>query len=148
LVLDRATLQAAVRVCGCFNLRRASRAVTRLYDQALEPGGLRSTGFVALTVVEAEGEMTLPKLAVRLGVDRSTLTRNLAPLRKAGLLEVVQRGVARTGTARVTAKGRAALKRCVPLWHDAQTRFEAAVGSERWQGLLAGLDVIASQVPE
>lgn len=145
--IDRTNLQAAVRVCGCFNLRRAARAVTRLYDQALEPGGLRSTGFVALAVIEAEGEMSLPPLATRLGVDRSTLTRNLAPLRRDGLLEVVQHGISRTGTARVTNKGRAALKRCVPLWQNAQARFEAALGSARWAEVLKGLDAIAASVP-
>lgn len=122
--------------------------MTRLYDQALEPGGLRSSGFAALAVVEAEGELTLPQLTARLGIDRSTLTRNLAPLRRQGLVEVIQRGIARMRTARVTPKGRAALRRCVPLWQQAQARFEDAVGRERWSGLLAGLDVIARSAPE
>ena len=135
-------------MCGCFNLRRAARAVTRLYDQVLEPGGLRSTGFVALVLVEAEGQIALPRLASDLGIDRSTLTRNLAPLRREGLVEVVHPGVARTGTARVTAKGRAALKRCIPLWKQAQAQFEARVGADEWARLLVGLDSIVRAAPE
>jgi DNA-binding MarR family transcriptional regulator len=145
---DRATLKAAVQICGCFNLRRAARAVTRLYDQALEPGGLRSTGMVALAVVEAEGELTLPQLAQRLGVDRSTLTRNLAPLKRDGLLDVARHGIARTSTARLTTEGRATLKRCLPLWRQAQDRFEAMLGTGQWAQLLKGLDAITRSMPE
>jgi DNA-binding MarR family transcriptional regulator len=141
--IDRATLMEAARVCGCFNLRRAARAVTRLYDEALDKGGLRSTGFVALAMIEAEGEVTLPRLATLLGVDRSTLTRNLNPLRRQGLVELRQSASSRMSTARLTRSGRATLRRCVPLWQAAQVRFEERVGSPQWTQILRGLDAIA-----
>lgn len=146
--IDRATLLEAARVCGCFNLRRAARAVTRLYDEVLEPGGLRSTGFVALAFIRAEKTITLPRLARALGVDRSTLTRNLRPLERQGLVRVSRPANARAASARVTAKGEQVLARCVPLWKVAQGRFESCVGPQRWAAVLAGLDAIARAAPD
>lgn len=134
-------------MCGCFNLRRAARAVTRLYDSVLEPGGLRSTGFVSLAFIRAEGTISLPSLARALGVDRSTLTRNLRPLERQGLVRVSRAVNARMSSARVTAKGEQVLTRCVPMWKAAQARFEACVGAQRWAGVLAGLDTIARAAP-
>jgi DNA-binding MarR family transcriptional regulator len=139
VTIDRSTLVEAVRVCACFNLRRASRAVTRFYDEALEPGGLRSTGFAALIAIQIEGVPTLPKLSRILGVDRSTLTRNLQPLVKQGLVKVGTSTGSRTATARLTPKGEKTLVRCIPLWQEAQGRFEGKVGSSEWQAVLAAL---------
>ena len=144
MTIDRETLAEAVRVCACFNLRRAARAVTRLYDEILGRGGLRSTQFVALVAIRMEGAPTLPRLARALGVDRSTLTRNLRPLAKAGLVQISTGPGAKTATTRLTAKGEKALARCLPLWQEAQNRFEARVGSEEWHSLLGGLASVSA----
>ena len=146
--IDRSALNEAVRVCACFNLRRAARAVTRLYDDILGKGGLRSTQFVALVAIEASGGPTLPRLAKSLGVDRSTLTRNLKPLVRADLVKLsVSRG-AKSTTARLTPKGEKALLRCLPLWRDAQTRFESKVGSREWHAMLGGLADVTAAAPD
>jgi DNA-binding MarR family transcriptional regulator len=146
--LDRSTLVEAARVCACFNLRRASRAVTRLYDEVLAPGGLRATAFVALVLAHAEGQPTLPRLARALGIDRSTLTRNIKPLERDGLVQVTVAKGSRTSTISLTSKGEKALVRCVPLWKEAQTRFESRVGAERWAAMLKDLSAVVSSVPE
>lgn len=146
--IDNAQLREAARVCACFNLRRAARAVTRLYDEVLEPGGLRSTGFVAMAFIQVEGGCGLPRLARTLGVDRSTLTRNLKPLERAGYVTVTTEAGARTAVARLTAKGERALERCIPLWRSAQGRFEASVGAEGWANVLGGLNRIVASVPD
>jgi DNA-binding MarR family transcriptional regulator len=146
--VDRSTLVEAVRICACFNLRRASRAVTRFYDEVLEQGGLRSTGFVALVAIEIEGNPTLPRLARALGVDRSTLTRNLQPLARAGFVSVASSPGGRTATARLTPKGRAAMLRCIPLWKEAQDRFETHVGGKRWNDALATLSRASTVHPD
>ena len=137
-----------MRVCACFNLRRAARAVTRLFDEILEPGGLRSTQFIAILAIQAEGTPTLPRLARALGVDRSTLTRNLKPLVRSGLVDTSSGLGARTTTARLTPKGLKAVARCLPLWQEAQGRFEARVGSEQWRSLLGGLSAVVSAAPD
>jgi DNA-binding MarR family transcriptional regulator len=146
--LDRSTLVEAARVCACFNLRRASRAVTRLYDEVLAPGGLRATSFVALVLAQAEGQPTLPRLARALGIDRSTLTRNIKPLERDGLVQVTMAKGSRTSTIGLTPKGEKALLRCVPLWKQAQARFEASVGAERWAAMLRDLSTVMASVPE
>ncbi len=145
--IDASACAAAIRVCACFNLRRASRAVTRLFDEILLRGGLRSTQFVALVAIQAAGAPSLPRLARDLGLDRSTLTRNLSPLVKAGLVIVGTEPPSQTATARLTPAGVAALDRCVPLWQEAQGRFEGKVGADTWQSLLAGLDSVAVNAP-
>ena len=132
-----------MRVCACFNLRRASRAVTRLFDEVLGPGGLRSTQFVALVAIHGEGGSPLPRLARTLGVDRSTLTRSLEPLERAGFVTIKTTPPARTATARVTPAGEGAIAKCVPLWKKAQTRFETKVGAANWRTLLGGLGAVS-----
>ena len=142
--LEPSACSAAIKVCACFNLRRASRAVTRLFDEILLRGGLRSTQFVALVAIHAAGAPSLPRLARELGLDRSTLTRNLGPLVKAGLLEVGATPPSQTATARLTPKGLATLERCVPLWQEAQGRFEGKVGAAAWHSLLDGLSAVSA----
>ena len=144
MTIDRSTLVEAVRVCACFNLRRASRAVTRFYDEVLAPGGLRSTGFAALIAIQIEGVPTLPRLSRVLGVDRSTLTRNLQPLVRSGLVKIGASVGSRTATARLTPKGEKTLMRCVPLWKEAQGRFEGKVGQKEWQAVLAALSNVSA----
>jgi len=148
LSIDRSTSAAALKVCACFNMRRASRAVTRLFDEILLRGGLRSTQFVALVAIHAGGGPSLPRLARDLGLDRSTLTRNLRPMVKAGLIEVGAAPPSQTATARLTAEGEAALERCVPLWQEAQARLEAKLGPGTWQNLLGGLDRVLISAPD
>jgi DNA-binding MarR family transcriptional regulator len=144
VTIDRSTLVEAVRTCACFNLRRTSRAVTRLFDGALERCGLRSTGFLILVAVEMEGEPTLPRLSRMLGVDRSTLTRNLKPLIDGGLVKTATPAGTRATRARLTKQGQRLLARCVPAWAQAQGQVEARVGKDQWQTTLTALSSLAS----
>jgi DNA-binding MarR family transcriptional regulator len=130
---------AAAKVCACLNVRRAARAVTRLYDELLEPSGLRSTQFVVLVAVHAAGEPTLPSLAAELGLDRSALTRRLQPLERQDLLKVTPSQVGGASRVRLTAAGRRRLERTVPLWAQAQGRFVERLGAERWDALREAL---------
>ncbi len=137
-------LQEAIRVCGCFNLRRASRAATRLYDSSLGSVGLTSGGFVTLALVEIAPDVSLPELARMLGVDRSTLTRNLRPLIRGGLVRSSAPRVGRTVRVRLTPRGLRALERGIPAWKAAQERFEAAVGGAELARLLASLTQVST----
>ncbi len=128
----------AVDICACFNLRSAARSVTRLYDEVLEPSGLRSTQFVALVTIHVEQPIELPTLARKLHVDRSTLTRNLAPLERDGF---VKRTTSASGTVsvRLSAKGRRKMEQASPFWAQAQGRFEKQMGKRRWKSLVGEL---------
>lgn len=139
---DPKTLAEAARVCACLNFRKASRAVTQFFDSVLQPSGLRSTQFVILVAIGAEGRPTLPSLARALNVDRTTLTRNLQPLVREGLVRVAGEKGRRASAARLTPRGERALSATVPLWVKAQTRFVEQVGGERWPGMLADLNKV------
>jgi DNA-binding MarR family transcriptional regulator len=120
--------------CVCFNLRRAVRTVTRHYDAALAPVGLTANQFSILAVLSGRafsggGPSTLGALATRLGMDRTTLTRNLKPLTRDGLVDT-QRGDDRRQRAIVlTAAGRARLADAQPLWRKAQSQTVERLGA-------------------
>jgi DNA-binding MarR family transcriptional regulator len=143
---DPRTLAEAARVCACFNFRKASRAVTQLFDSALQPGGLRSTQFVILVAVGADGTARLPELARALNVDRSTLTRNLQPLARNGLLKVREGRSERASSVRLTPKGERALVASIPLWEKAQNTFVDRLGGRRWQAMLEDLGRVVDAI--
>ena len=136
------TVREAAKVCACFHLRRATRAVTQLFDNTLQSSGLRSTQFVILAAIHDNAGPRLPDLAEALNVDRSTLTRNLQPLERDGLLKVVPGKTSRAYTVRLTAKGRRFLARTIPLWEEAQSRFVKQFGARRWKSMLKDLHAI------
>ena len=81
-----ASVEPVESPCVCATLRMATRAVARVYDQALEPHGLRTTEYSILSRLEVEGPAPVGQLAARLAMDRTTLAREAAPLVSAGLV--------------------------------------------------------------
>ena len=132
-----------VRLCAAGNLRRTSRALTQLYDELLQPSGLRVTQFSLLVNIGREEQATIGRLAELLIMDRTTLTRNLRVLEKDGLIATVDDGDKRTHAVRLTAKGERALVKALPLWEQAQTRIVSGVGEEKFRGLLKDLSALA-----
>ena len=135
--------------CACANLRKAARALTQEYDAAIRATGLRATQLTLLVaIVHAEGEpMTV--VGRELGMDRTTLTRNLGPLRRAGLVRVDSaRDDARRKVLRLTPKGARALAAAVPLWSRAQAAAVARLGRRRFVALRRELArVTGTRVP-
>lgn len=120
--------------CGSFNLRKASRTVTQFYDDILQPTGLRSTQIVVLVILAAERELSLARLARELVMSPSTLSRNIHPLERDGLVEVYSPGK-RGKSVRLTPRGKKALLNAVPYWQKAQEKFTELVGIEVWEEL-------------
>ncbi len=143
---DLEKLAKAARVCACTNFRKASRVVTQLFDEALEPCGLRATQLVILLEIVAGQQTTVPRLARRLVMDGSTVTRSLQPLMKRGLLTAKEGSGRRAQTLALTLKGQAILDEAVPLWESAQSRFIQSIGSKRWHRLAS--DLAASTAAE
>ncbi len=131
--------------CTCFNLRKAARAATQMYDEALKPSGLRATQFSLLCVVENNGPIGITELAKRLVTDRTTLTRNLKPLLSQELLEVVDGADRRQRPIALTSRGRDKLAQALPLWREAQARMTEGLGRARWMGLLGDLNEAVRQ---
>jgi DNA-binding MarR family transcriptional regulator len=132
---------AILHSCGSFNLRKATRVVTQLYDDILQPTGLRSTQVVLLVALAAEGEMSVSYMARELVMSPSTLSRTLLPLERDGLIESTSSGK-RGKLVRLTAAGERALHNVIPYWQKAQDKFLGQVGATAWTELnerLAGL---------
>jgi DNA-binding MarR family transcriptional regulator len=133
--LDSATLVAMSTDCACFNVRKAARALTALYDRALAPTGLRATQGTLLVALARAGDIPVTRLAGILGMDRTTLTRNLEPLRRARLVAVRPGSDRRVKLAGLTEAGRKALAEAMPLWREAQRQVVEGTGSGRWDAL-------------
>jgi DNA-binding MarR family transcriptional regulator len=129
-----------VQACACTKVRMAARAVTRAYDEALRPVGLRATQLSVLAAVAIDGAMSITALAQFLGMDRSTLTRNLGPLEEQGLIEVGDEGWRRSRTLKITKKGQSRLREAVPFWERAQEALEQKLGARHWVGVRDVLD--------
>lgn len=132
--------------CTCFNMRKASRAVTQFFDHALEPAGIRATQFTLLTSMAAAKARTLTEMAHTLVMDRTTLTRNLKPLEKLGLIETVEPRDRRSKAFALTEKGRETLERGVPLWQAAQQRIVDGMGAERFEALLKEVESLTNLI--
>lgn len=125
--------------CVAATLRMAARTVTRRYDEALRPSGLRTTQLSMLARLREDGPLTVTALATRLALERTTVTRELDTLARRGLVSLATGDDRRTRVASVTAEGRAAMRVAVPLWRDAQAASDELLGPDRVERLLADL---------
>ncbi|MBR8839796.1 MAG: winged helix-turn-helix transcriptional regulator [Stigonema ocellatum SAG 48.90 = DSM 106950] len=140
--IDEATLNKVGASCTCFSLRKSARVVTQLFDEIMAPSGLLVTQFSILSVVAAMKESTMNQLAQYLVMDRTTLTRNLKPLERQGLIQIKPGLDKRTRLISLTELGVAALHKALPLWEQAQTLMVSQLGQERWESLMLHLSDI------
>ncbi len=132
-------LAAAAEGCVCFNLRKAARAVTQFYDARLKPSGLKATQLSLLFALAATGPINMKQLAELMVMDRTTLTRNVRPLQRAGLVTSATGKDRRTRRLTLTGRGRDALRHALPLWRQAQDAVVGRLGAARWRDLRASL---------
>jgi DNA-binding MarR family transcriptional regulator len=125
--------------CVCFALRRATRAVTQFYDGALRDHHLRITQLPILVAAGRHEGVSLSELAETLGMDRTTLLRNVRPLVKRRLVDVASSPDSRRSAIRLTPRGRALLARVYPAWKRAQVRALRSLGRSDWSRKLTVL---------
>ncbi|MBW8057287.1 MAG: winged helix-turn-helix transcriptional regulator [candidate division NC10 bacterium] len=128
-----------VPICACFNVRKAARAITQLYDDVLRPSGLRVTQFSILAVTRRLGSVTVTRLAEETVTDRTTLTRNLKVLSQQKLVRIVPGDDRREREVSLTDRGRAALAQAYPMWKDVQAQVAQRLGRERFRRMLSDL---------
>src|SRR5205823_8498877 len=105
--------------CLCLHLQRAARAVARRFDAALRPLGLTSGQFSLLMSLNRPEPASIGNVSALLAMDRTTLTANLKPLERRGLVTVtVDAADKRTRRLTLTPAGRALLAAAVPIWRD------------------------------
>jgi DNA-binding MarR family transcriptional regulator len=142
--LDLELCRRAAENCTGRTLRKATRAINGLFDEAMRPTGLRHSQFGVLVALALAEEATVSKLARLLDLDRTTMTRNLGPLERRGLVVSAASDDARNRVLRLTEKGRDTLARALPIWARAQARIVRGLGDLRWKGLLVDLHAATS----
>jgi DNA-binding MarR family transcriptional regulator len=141
-----ATLLEMQGKCVCYNVRKAARLVTQFYDTALESSGLLGTQFVLLAAIGRAGAANLTRLSQAIGMDRTTLTRNLKPLERLGFVKMDAGLDRRTHIVRLTEQGRQAMAAALPFWKQAQTALVSRFGQERTAALLNELQALEAKV--
>jgi DNA-binding MarR family transcriptional regulator len=128
----KATAQISVETiaeqCIAVRLRMLSRAVTRIYNQALRPYGLTTSQMNILVAISCLGEARQHDVCQALHLEKSTLSRDVARMRSQGWLDVVPGEDGRTALLRITPVGRSLLEQAIPAWQQAQEQATALLG--------------------
>jgi len=131
--------------CTCFKLRKATRALSRLYDHHMAAHGLKTTQY-SLLVNVARKALPVAELAERIGADRTTMTRNLKPLIDAGWIELKAGQDSRQRIVTITEAGLAKIDTAANGWRAAQAELEQLLGRDAVRALHVQLDDTMSQL--
>lgn len=133
-------------LCHCLNIRRASQAVTQFYDKFVEQSGLKLAPYSLLRHLELVEPVTITELAKMMRIDRTTLTRNMKPLLKAGLITVNFGKDPRSREVMLTETGKSALVSANKSWDKAQETLEEYLGEElhNFEKVLSKLEALKS----
>ena len=134
--------------CFCASLRRASRALTQLYDHALRPTGLRGTQFTVLQALSLTGEVPQGELGRILAMDSTTLTRTLEIMRRNDWVAMRRGQDRRERWLRLGKSGEAQFKRALPHWGKVQSRLRRRFGNKRWSDFVNFINQITNEVTE
>lgn len=126
-------------ICTCGELRKAARAITLLYDNAFKSSGLLSTQFNVLQAIYNIDSMRISDLANKLGMDRTTLTRNLSVLEREGFIKISQGKDHRARIVTTTQKGRNSVTKTISLWNEVQHKVKDQMGESSWRELMQNL---------
>ncbi len=122
--------------CMCASLRRTSRVVTQLYDEALRPLSLRATQFTVLQALSLAGEVSQGALGQILAMDSTTLTRTLRIMGREGWIAERRGDDRRERLLRLAKAGRRQFTRALPSWEKAQAQLGRQLGDKRWHALM------------
>jgi DNA-binding MarR family transcriptional regulator len=125
--------------CTCFRLRKLARLVSLRYDRELAAVGININQYSILRRASS-APRALGELARELGMDRTTLSRDLKPLAASGWVELASGEDARQRLVKVTATGKRLIERARPLWRKAQDAIDASLGGAQVEALHAQLD--------
>jgi DNA-binding MarR family transcriptional regulator len=134
---------AAVENCVCFNLRWVTRTVTQFYDAEMRRHGIRPTQGTILLALNARDSWSMAELSDWLGMERTTLVRNLRPLQRDGFVNVIGGGRGNRVELTITSKGRKQIEKLTPAWKSAQSAAVKTLGEKRWSAILSDLETAA-----
>jgi len=132
-------------ICACFQLRKAARAITQLYDTYTHQAGVTPAQFSLLMIAFQAGELSPSAMAARAVLDRTTLTRNIRLLEQRGLIAMsVSREDRRAKVIAITAAGIKTLKAALPHWEAVQRKMVTALGKDNYDRLMQSLDEVVA----
>jgi DNA-binding MarR family transcriptional regulator len=134
--------------CICSSLRRASRVATRRYDEALRPSGLTITQFDLLATLARVQPLAVKDLAAVLTMDRTTLSRDLDPLERDGLVELTVGRDRRSRLVQLTEHGLKVFSQAAPMWRAVQDELERQLGPKEVASLLNKLEGVVDIVQD
>ena len=120
----------AAASCFCLASRQAARKITRLYDSYMQESGVRVTQFTILSQLMLRGDMPIGKLAGILGMERTTLTRNLTSLEQQKWISINRGDDPRARMISITGQGGSVLRRSFPFWSKAQAHIGKLLGAD------------------
>ncbi|MBR1208502.1 MULTISPECIES: MarR family winged helix-turn-helix transcriptional regulator [unclassified Bradyrhizobium] len=129
--------------CAAFNVRKASRVITRLYAEALAPVGVEPTQFMLLVACARQGTVTMGALAVRMSMDPSALARNVSILARRGLVRIAPGADRRVRDISISASGRQVLSRALPRWREVQAKLAQRFGEDSFRSAVELMKGIA-----
>ena len=132
--------------CTCFNLRKGMRVITQLFDNAMRSINLRGTQYTLLVLVLALGPISVSKLAEEMVTDRTTLSRNLEPMRRSGLIKIGRGEDRRTRIVKITDSGRKKLEEAFPIWKRTQEEIKTKLGVQSWGSMMTSLSELVNRI--
>src|ERR1700748_1961374 len=138
-ITDHSLTDPELGPCVCSQVRRIARKISSLYDAALASEELTITQYSLLANIARAGQLNHAGLAGKIGMERTTLTRNLRPLIRAKWVAAATGEDRRQHLLQLTAAGRRKLVRSLPLWQEAQRQFFSEMGSEPMRNFSASL---------
>ncbi len=134
-----------IELCAGANSRLAARRITQFFDRELAGTGLSLAQLGLMAQVAAASDDTLGALAARMGLEQSTLSRNLQTLDSAGLVEIANvEGDLRRRAAWLTDEGARRLEAAIPVWRKAQAKLETAVSLDLVRRLAQQTEALVS----
>ncbi|UFX45776.1 MarR family winged helix-turn-helix transcriptional regulator [Bradyrhizobium sp. 41S5] len=129
--------------CAAFNVRKASRVITRLYAEAFAPVGVEPTQFMLLVSCARQETVTMGALAGRMSMDPSALARNITILERRGLVRIAPGADRRVRDISISAKGRKTLSRALPRWREVQANLAKRFGDDSFRSAVELMKGIA-----
>jgi DNA-binding MarR family transcriptional regulator len=145
--MDRKVYDKKSSPCNCLNIRRASQALTEVYDEFLAPSNIKIGQFSLLKHINQLEPVSVSDLALTIRLDRTTLVRNLKPLEQSGFVEDISTQGARNRQLKLTAKGDETYKHAEELWEKAQNFLEEYLGRDNIDVFRTLLSKIEALVP-
>lgn len=130
--------------CYGGSVRKASRILTRIYDDALAPSGLNLTQFSIAYRLNEVNTATISELAAWMDLDKTAMGRSLLPMEREGFIAMQKGDDRRSRPVTLTAAGLARYRKAIPLWQQAQKQVEKLFGKTQAKALRDLLHQVAA----